>query len=314
MIGLRASLSRPGHIRGKALEATSVTIMGQELAIPAGEFDAEYRGPRITTLANAFDGNTSIAELELDLDTSECLNMVYLLRNCTKLVSLDISKLDFSKCKHLDYAFYNTNVASIFGLENLNYPEDCSISWMVGRCYGIKSIDTRKWNKTKNIVGTFYLCIGLNECPDLSFIKWDEVVGLSWLLTSHYYGGVLDLDKYVTVECKPRQISELINNCYFEQINLTKFNFVDTTGGTMSAFSNVPKLKRIKGGLRNLKAPLAIKHCALTHDALIELFDSLYDLAAAGMASQSITLPDAQKALLSDAEIASLTTKGWTLA
>ena len=46
----------------------------------------------------------------------------------------------------------------------------------------------------------------------------------------------------------------------------------------------------------------------------LELFDSLYDLAAAGMASQSITRPDAQKALLSDAEIASLTTKGWTLA
>ena len=314
MIGLRASLSRPGHVRGRALEATSVTIMGQELAIPAGEFDVEYRGPRITTLANAFDGNTSIAELELDLDTSECLNMVHLLCNCTKLVFLDISKLDLSNCKYLNDAFYNTSVNAISGLENLNYPEDCYISWIVGRCYAIKSIDTRKWAKTKNVVGTFYLCTGLNECPDLSFIKWDEVVALSWLLTSHYYGGVLDLDKYVTVECKPQQISELINNCHFEQINLTKFNFENTTGGTMNAFVNVPELKRIKGGLRNLKAPLAIKRCSLTHDALIELFDSLYDLAAAGMASQPITLPDAQKALLSDEEIAALTTKGWTLA
>lgn len=314
MIGLRASLSRPGHVRGRALEATSVTIMGQELAIPAGEFDVEYRGPRITTLANAFDGNTSIAELELDLDTSECLNMVYLLRNCTKLVFLDISKLDFSKCKHLGYAFYNTNVASIFGLENLNYPEDCSISRMVGRCFGIKSIDTRKWNKTKNIVGTFYLCTGLNECPDLHFIDWDNVINISYLFTSNKYGGVLDLDQYVVTECKPIVCYEFVNLTTFEQINLTKFNFENTTLGGTNAFLSVPNLKRIKGGLRNLRTPLIIRHCSLTHDALIELFDSLYDLAAAGMASESITLPDAQKALLSDAEIASLTTKGWTLA
>lgn len=350
MIGLRASLSRPGHIRGKALEATSVTIMGQELAIPAGEFDAEYRGPRITTLENAFryklDGFERIA---LDLDTRDCESMAmiagkyYTLPGNETVKSVDVSALDTSSVTSFYYAF-----AKLSNAEEIKIPRKMvtskarSIGCFFFNDNKLKEFpDVSDWDvsNVSESGDVFYNCAPVTIPPDVS--KWDvrkfqncyvffsnlrNIVRppdiRNWKLESCTNAfAMFDSNQKMTAPdfslwtfWNISNIGAMFNECRsIDALDFSSADFSRVTNLT-NTFRLCTSLSRVIGGMRNLKVSVSFSESPLTHDAAVEIIESLFDLAASGLGAQTLTLKASTKETLSDAEIASLTTKGWTLA
>lgn len=350
MIGLRASLSRPGHIRGRALEATSVTIMGQELAIPAGEFDVEYRGPRITTLANAFRDNLdSFERIEVELDAKECKSMSMFAgkfwnQTANETVkSLNVSALDTSSVASFYYAF-----ADLVDAESIKIPKKMVTSnvYNITCCFfndrKLKEFpDVSDWD-VSNVIESgdvFYGCYRVTIPPDVS--KWDVrkfrtcyvfFQGLrnivqppdirNWKLesctslTMMFYGDnkMTSPDFSRWTFWKITDIGMMLFNCSsIDVLDFSSADFSKVTNVT-NTFARCSSLTRIIGGMRNLKVSISFSDSPLTHDAAMEIMESLYDLAADGLEAQTLTLKASTKETLSDEEIASLATKGWTLA
>jgi len=352
MIGLRASLSRPGHIRGKALEATSVTIMGQELAIPAGEFDVEYRGPRITTLANAFRDNLdSFERIEVDLDTKECTvftNFLGRAYNPPSVENKTIKSIDVSFMDTSSGFFFSKIFSCLSEAEEIKIPRKMitanvrNATEIFNRCYNLKEIpDVSDWDVSNltNLLQMFYSLHSITTPPDVS--KWDvrKAVSTSYMFTSNFkLQQAPDIRNWKLESCTSmnymfynchempspdfslwtfwniHDIKEMFNGCYsIDVLNFSSADFSKVTNVT-NTFAKCFSLTRIIGGMKNLKVSISFSDSPLTHDATVELIGSLYDLAANGLEPQTLTLKASTKETLSDEEIASLTTKGWTLA
>lgn len=352
MIGLRASLSRPGHVRGRALEATSVTIMGQELAIPAGEFDVEYRGPRITTLAKAFHDNLdSFERIEVELDTKECtiftdfLGRVYnppSVENKT-FKSIDVSSMDTSSGWGFGRIFSCLSKAEEIKIPRKMITANARYATEIfSRCYNLKEIpDVSDWDvsNVNDLLQMFYSLHSITAPPDVS--KWDvrKAGSTSYMFTSNFkLQQAPDIKNwklesctfanYMFYNCNKMPSPDFslwtfwnithIRNMFFgcRSIDALDFSSADFSKviEVTDTFLGCTSLTRIIGGMRNLKVSISFSDSPLTHDAAVEIIESLFDLAASGLGAQTLTLKASTKETLSDAEIASLTTKGWTLA
>lgn len=117
------------------------------------------------------------------------------------------------------------------------------------------------------------------------------------------------------------------NNCSnLVTLNLTGCNFRSTNNMT-SIVANCTALTTILGGFQNVGqnygtsassnyAQYTINLSAstnLTHDSLVTVINSLYDIATAGTNTQSLVLGSTNLAKLSSTEIAVATNKGWSV-
>jgi hypothetical protein len=104
-----------------------------------------------------------------------------------------------------------------------------------------------------------------------------------------------------------------------EEIDCSSANNINAMFATCSSLRKMGGLKNLgmaflpSASANNTNYTLALNNTILDHDSLINVFNSLYDIASIGIKTQTIRLSASLMVLLTADEIAIATNKGWTV-
>ena len=115
-------------------------------------------------------------------DSSSVIDMSDMFNGCSKLVELDISKIDMCNVKNMRSMFKNCENLEYIDMSKHDLRKVEDISWMVSDCYSLKGVKLGEL-KVNNIVGAFSECYNL-ESVDISKVDTSEVKDMSYLFTN----------------------------------------------------------------------------------------------------------------------------------
>ena len=208
-----------------------------------------------------------------------CTKLEYMFSNCVNLTSLDLSWLDTSKVTDMGFMFDYCKSLTSLDLSNFNTSNVTDMDNMFTGCSGLISLDLSNWNtsKVKKMGYMFYNCSNL-KCV---FGEIDFA-----LMSSIYDGNLFGFSNLNAL----RQIT--VKNLGLQKGYTSTYNFD----------------KPQNWGVNSEEIPNA-------RQSLIDtLITYSYDRAAAGYSTCTITLSANTKAVLSEDEIAQITSKGYSIA
>ena len=223
------------------------------------------------------------------LDTSKVTNMNYMFSHCTNLTT--IPQIDTSNVTNMSQMFYNcTNLTTIPQLDTSNVT---NMNYMFYSCYNLTTIPQIDTSNVTNMGYMFYSCYNLTTIPQ---IDTSNVTNMGYMFSS--------CDNLTTIPQlngeKLTSVASTFGNCK----SLENFNGIINLG---QAYLTTQSANYYNYGL-NLSA------CTnLTYDSLMNIINSLYDIATLGVKSQQLILGSTNLAKLTEEEIAIATNKGWSV-
>lgn len=221
----------------------------------------------------------------------------YMYSTCRTPKTIDISKLDTSENKDMDYMFQNDNaLKNIIGIENINLDNITSLREVFSGC-GFEILDLSNWN-VSNIKNMQSMFSSDSSLKTLNINGWDtskvEYMNYTWQSCR----SLTDLSKLNTSSIQ--YIQDTLTGC----TGLVNF------GG----FENLGMAYLTSRSANYSSYKLNLSGCtSLTHDSLMNVINNLYDIATKGCKAQSLTLGSTNLAKLTEEEIAIATNKGWTV-
>ena len=233
-----------------------------------------------TKLNNMFNNCTKLTSLDLSwLDTSNVTDMNQMFYYCQSLTSLDVSNFDTSNVTDMESMFRNCRGLTSLDLSNFNTSKVKKMTYMFYDCSKLTSLDVSQFDTSKvtEMVQMF------SGCNAIKYV-FGEIDFAS--IQSDYYGNIIG---YLNINTL-RQIT--LKNLGFQQ-NFKKTSSLDklTNWGVNS--------DEVQGARQSL---------------IDTLITYSFDRAAAGYSTCTITLASNTKAVLTEDEIAQITSKGYTIA
>lgn len=207
--------------------------------------------------------------------------------------------LDATKSAY--YFFSEYNGTTVDELISFNDTSNVTImSYMFSDCSNLTTIPKLNTSKVTNTTHMFFNCSSLTTIPQLDT---SNVTNMSYM-----FDGCRNL---TTIPVLDTSRATVMSNMFAGCRALTTIPALNASNATNIdyIFSSCSSLKSI--GLYGFTRSINISQTALEHDAIVAF---LNQAGTAYNSSQKITLGSAKLALLSDAEKAIATNKGWTLA
>ena len=223
------------------------------------------------------------------LDTSKVTNMNYMFSSCTNLTT--IPQIDTSNV---------TNMSSMF-----NY------------CPNLTTIPQIDTSNVTNMNSMFYNCPNLTTMPQ---IDTSNVTNMGYM-----FGSCTNLTTIPQLDTSNvTNMSYMFNGCdnltTIPQLNGEKLTSVAGTFGNCKSLENFNGIINLgqaylttqSANYSNYK--LNLSACTnLTYDSLMNIINSLYDIATLGVKSQQLILGSTNLPKLTEEEIAIATNKGWSV-
>ena len=241
----------------------------------------------VTNMGAMFQGCSSLTSLDLSsFDTTLVTNMGAMFSGCSSLTSLDVSHFNTSKVTSMGSMF--KGCSSLVSPPITTFGNNINYSQMYYGCNSLTTIPTLTINGKCTLYGLF---AGRNNLPDTISFNWttDEVVNVTEMFKDSYpiptslYG---------------------VNLTSCGETIFGRFFFGGIAGGTFGGFKNLTRtgiLNRNKN-ISNLPN--------ITKESLLQLINCLCDNGD----GLTLTLGTTNIAKLTEEEISSITSKGWTLA
>ena len=228
-----------------------------------------------------------------DLDVSKSTNCQGLFSHCSNLTSVPV--LDFSSCTNMQTVYDNCPKLTNVVLKNTS--NATTFKWCFSGDYFLESIDGLDTSNATNLCGMFnrdllYPNSGLKTIPYLDTAKATDM--------STMFNKNNQLEKITQLDFKSLvSYTNIFYSCTkLTYINILNFGYSSKFIGTFD-FSYCPWGS---GSTENLQT---VKDSLITNS---------FDRKTAGYSTMTIYLSTATKALLTDAEKAQITAKGYTIA
>ena len=275
---------------------------------------------------------SNIIYFPVNIDTSNVTNMSSMFSNCYELKSLDLNNFNTSNVTNMSSMFSRCENLTSLGLSNWNTSNVTDMSYMFNQCSGLTSLDVSSFD-TSNVTNMKYMfhdCIKLTTL-DLSNFNTSKVTNMSTMFYNCDSLKSLDLNSFDT--SKVTDMSNMFESSWqlervCGKIDCSSINF--SYNFSPVGYSNSDYLRQITFSNLGAKSGLTTTSTSLRNitnwgvnsddipDARQSLIDSLitysFDRASAEYSTCTITLSAISKAVLTDDEIAQITSKGFTIA
>lgn len=258
---------------------------------------AEFDLQNCTTTAYMYDGCYSLISSPLKNITTE--NVSYMYRNCSSLIRLPNINI-----KNATYAqYFVSSCAALRGSVVVDMPADTTLSYSFYSCRSLQEIDVQS---IPLVTSLSYFASNCSSLKRLKIAQAPKVTNMSYLANG---SGVETVELDTTVVTT---LQSAFTNCYrlrrvvFTHIGTALNNMTSTFSGCLTLQSLL--FDQTVTGWAGVAVTL--NNCSLSHQAIIDFFDSLPTITAA----KAITLtgnPGVSE--LTDADKAIATQKGWTL-
>lgn len=251
-----------------------------------------YRTVKVNTKINMaktgfkFAYNTYVTEIPDYADWSGITDMSHMFQGCTKLESIPL--IDTSNVTDMQYMFYDCS-----NLQTIPFLNTSNVMNMYAMFQGCSKLTTIPQLDTSNVTNMRYMfqdCKLLTTIPQLNTSKTTNVV-------------------YMFFGCAKLQSLPLLD-----------FGSISSSLNINYVFSPSITTLTDLGGFKNLKINWSdnyglYKLPNLTYESVMNVINNLYDFRGNGDTSTTRTIKfnANSKALLSDADIAIATSKGWVI-
>ena len=267
----------------------------------------------VTNMNYMFSSCNNLTSLDVSgWDTSKVTNMTYMFNSCNKLTSLDVSGWDTSNVTNMSYMFAGCNNLTSLDVSGWDTSNVTNMTYMFYNCFNLTSLDVSGWDTSKvtGMSNMFQSCSSLTDnigidkwyCPALYDVScmfqncnlMTKIDASSW---KRGEDGEAAIDIVFAFACANSMLYLDISGWTFKYISP---NFANTFPSTLTTLKwsnwsvnvNISSLKK------------------LTAESVSGLLANLANVTG----GQTLTLGSTLIAKVSDAEIASATNKGWTIA
>ena len=259
---------------------------------------------KVTDMSNMFNESFSLQTVPSNLNTSAVKNMSNMFRECSSISELDLSGWDTSNVTNMSYMFYACKAMTKLILPENFGKSNTDMSGAFAYVQYATELDLRNFN-TSNVTsfsGVFHSC-GSVQKIDIS--GWDTSNATN--LSSIFYNAN-----------KLTQVIGKISVAKMGNIGSSTLNSYSTNSTIRwIVFADIGKNKNQTTFDINRYSNWGVNSSEIS-DAKQSLIDSLitysYDRAIAEFSTCTITLSANTKAVLTDEEIAIITSKGFTIA
>lgn len=191
--------------------------------------------------------NTSLTSLRFEKNGEGVLagdSMYALFRDCTNLVSLDLTGLDTSQVTTMTHLFSGCKKLTDLNLTGFQTDSVVSMQYVFYKCAGLTTVDLSSFH-TDNVVnmeGMFDGCSGLTSL-DVTHFKTGKVTNMKNMFQSCSKLKTLDLSGFDT--SKVEQFFCMFNACHgLESLNLSSFH-TEAATSMKKMFNSCDKLSRL---------------------------------------------------------------------
>ena len=212
------------------------------------------------------------------------------------------------------YMFYRYLLNELPQIDTSNVT---NMSYMFSTCYNLTTIPQLDTSNVTNMNSMFYNCTNLTTIPQLDT---SNVTNMNYMFGTCYNLTTIPQLDTSNVTNMSYMFSSCTNLTTIPQLNGEKLTSVAST------FVNCRSLENFNGIINLGQAYLTtqsanyynyglnLSACTnLTYDSLMNVINSLYDIATLGVKSQQLILGDTNLAKLTEEEIAIATNKGWSV-
>lgn len=162
-------VTQANHIKGTASAEFTAKLGDVTLTFPAGNFDVEYTGAQLTTLAGVFLNKKTLTSItSWGIDTSAVKIFSYMFYNCTTMESVDVSTFNTAAATGFSNMF---TVCSALTELDVSKFDTSNIDDMGGMFNGCKNMTKlmlgNKWNAAKVKI----IKLMFNNCTSLTTIN-----------------------------------------------------------------------------------------------------------------------------------------------
>ena len=179
----------------------------------------------IVSTAHWFNNCSKLTSLDLSkLDTSGVTNMSGMFSSCYNLTSLDLSKLNTSSVTNMSSMFSNCSSLTNLNVSGFDTSRVTDMSYMFSNCYKLTSLNVSKFNTSRvtNMSSIFSSCYALTSL-DVSKFNTSSVTNMSSMFSSCSSLTNLNISGFDT--SKVTYTGFMFNNCSsLTSLDLSKFN------------------------------------------------------------------------------------------
>ena len=233
----------------------------------------------MTNWDNMFRDCTNLTSLDLSsIDTSKITNTQAMVQGCSSLISLDLSGWNTSNVTNMSQMFYSCRKLPLLDVSSFDTSKVTAMSSMFQSCDKLTSLDLTSFNTSKvTNIGSMFDCASL-------------------------------ISVYGKIDCSSINSQYNFNPIgYSQRPNLRYITFANL--GYNKGLTSTAGTERISNwGVNTDDIPNA-------RQSLIDtLITYSFDRASAGYSNCTLSLSSTTKALLTEDEIAQITSKGFTIA
>lgn len=242
----------------------------------------------VTNMQSAFSDCQNLETIP-QLNTSKVTNMQATFNLCKSLKS--IPNLDYSNVTICNNLF--SNCSAIESDIDIELPNANNINSLFNGCSKIKKVINVSALKSTQASYLFYLCGSLEQVLNLNIPLVTNIASM--------FDGCINLKDVPDIECSNvNNITYAFDNCR----SLTNLGRLNNIGKNYSTTSSA----------NNSSYRISLSYCVnLTHESLMNVINSLYDIKTAGVKPQQLLLGSTNLAKLTEDEIAIATNKGWNV-
>ena len=202
-------------------------------SISQAVFDPSFVDARPTSTYMWFSGMTnlkSVTGMKEYLNTSQVTNMSLMFRDCSKLMTLDVSGFNTSNVTSMNQMFYDCSGLTNLEVSRFNTANVTDMSWMFFNCKGLTNLNLYYFN-TANVTdmnAMFHGCSSLTSL-DVSRFNTANVTTMENMFFNCWSLGSLNLTSFNTANVT--NMRYMFYNCVTlsSSLNLKSFNTAKVT-------------------------------------------------------------------------------------
>ena len=170
--------------------------------------------------------HTGVYEIKI-VFKKKLTNCSYLFRNCTNIISIDLSSFDTSNVTNMNYMFGRCIYLETLNLDNFNTEKVTDMGYMFNKCKTLKLTLPPSFNtkNVKNMEFMFHACENLEEINFPSSFTTNNVIKMKAMFGKCSKLKKLDLNKF-NIE-KVEEISYMFDQCNnLTEILINPINFI----------------------------------------------------------------------------------------
>ena len=275
----------------------------------------------LKSMSSMFYG-TPIQCVPKNLITSNVTNMYSTFGTCKALTTIDISSWDTSNVTRMEEMFYGSDKLLNVTMSNLDLSKLTNMKAMFSGCTNLKTIDMndiKTSSSLANLSSVFYNCMNLNELYGLDNLNTSNVTDMKSMFYQCKSLTSLDLSNWDTSNVT--DMSYMFSTCgKLTSLDLSNFDTSKVTN-MKSMFYTCTNLKQLKwnnfgngSGYTSMLFDYSSNLGVGYEDDLKNTFvHNSFDRASAGYPTCSIDFTTTTTSLFSDEDIATMTSKGYSI-